>query len=91
MITAGMDGVLRIWDFGAIDSEETDDTSMAIDLTMKTKLRISPTTSIRSMHPLGADYLIVDANSGIWRVDLDHKVVNQVMRLPIVERAISLK
>jgi len=78
VITAGRDGVIRIWDYSAIDTAETEDTSTAIDLTMKGKLRISKTASIKCMYTIGSSYLVVDANEGLYRADLDTKKVQMI-------------
>ena len=73
IITAGKDGDIRVWDFSTIDTAETEDTSVAIDLTQKAKLKLSKNSSIKCMYPVGADYFVVDEKQGIWRADLDNK------------------
>lgn len=73
VISAGRDGSIRIWDFSAIDTAETEDTSIPISLKQKSKLCISKESSIRCMYPIGNDYLIVDSNNGLWRADLGTK------------------
>jgi WD40 repeat protein len=75
IITAGRDGVIRVWDFTTIDTAETEDTSNPIDLAMKFKLRVAKGASVKSMHRVGAGYLVVDQNGALWRVDLDNKTV----------------
>jgi WD40 repeat protein len=80
VITGGQDGVIRVWDFTTIDTAETEDTSVPIDLAMKFKLRIAKGASIKSMHRVGAGYIVVDQNGGLWRVDLDNKTVQLIQR-----------
>lgn len=71
VITAGRDGAIRVWDFQTIDTAETEDTSVAIDLTQKAKLHISPNSSIKCMYPVGSEWLLVDEKQGIWRADIE--------------------
>ena len=80
IITAGRDGAIRTWDYQTIDTAETDDTTVPIDLTMKTKLRIAKGASIRCMYPLGAEYLVVDSTNGLWRADLENKKVQIIQK-----------
>ena len=80
IITAGRDGVIRTWDYQTIDTAETDDTAIPIELTMKKKLRIAKGASIRSMYPLGDEYLIVDSSNGLWKADLANKKVQIVQK-----------
>ena len=80
IISAGRDGVIRIWDFTTIDTAETDNTSVPIELTMKSKLRIDKNASIRCMHHLGPQWLLVDMNAGIWKADLSNKNVELVQK-----------
>lgn len=80
IISAGKDGVIRIWDFTTIDTAETEDTSIPIDLTMKAKLRIAHGASIKCMHHLGTQWLIVDTNTGIWKADLHSKNVELLQK-----------
>ena len=80
IISAGRDGVIRIWDFTAIDTAETENTSIPVELTMKAKLRIDSNASIRCMHHLGAQWLIVDMNTGLWKADLSNKSVELVQK-----------
>ena len=80
IISAGKDGVIRIWDFTTIDTAETEDTSIPIDLTMKGKLRIAPGASIKCMHHIGTQWLIVDSSAGIWRADIHSKNVELLQK-----------
>ena len=80
VISAGRDGSIRIWDFAPIDTAETEDTSIPITLKQKSKLRISKESSIRCMHPIGNEYLIVDSNNGIWKADLGNKKVSIIQK-----------
>ncbi|OHT15877.1 hypothetical protein TRFO_13713 [Tritrichomonas foetus] len=80
VISAGRDGVIRKWDFTTIDTAETEDTSIPIDLNMKSKIRIAKDASIRCMYPLGSEYLIVDANNGLWKADIDNKNVQIIQK-----------
>jgi WD40 repeat protein len=80
VITAGRDGVIRVWDFTTIDTAETEDTSVPIEIGMKFKLRVAKGASIRSMHRTGPGYIVVDANGGLFRVDLDGKTVQLIQR-----------
>ncbi|KAH0795247.1 cilia- and flagella-associated protein [Histomonas meleagridis] len=80
IITGGKDGVIRVWDFSTIDTAETDDTTIPVNLTMKSKLRINENASIKCMHMLGNEYLIVDSNSGIYKADLSKKEVTNIQK-----------
>lgn len=78
IISAGRDGCIRVWDFSPIDTAETEDTSVAIDIAQKSKLRISKKASIRSMYPFGSGYLVVDSSEGLWKADLENKTVEPI-------------
>lgn len=80
VITAGRDGDIRVWDFSAIDTAETEDTSVAIDLTQKAKLKLSKNSSIKCMYPVGSEYLVVDEKQGIWRADIQNKKAELIQK-----------
>jgi hypothetical protein len=64
LISAGWDSVIRVWDFTTIDTAETNNTQIPIELTPKYKLRFAKTAPIKAMNRLGRAYLVTGKKDG---------------------------
>ncbi|VDK32890.1 unnamed protein product [Taenia asiatica] len=102
LFTIGTDGYARTWEFEAIDQAEAQEEGTFLELEPMNEMRVSPhakLTSLQKVEDEGTVYwYCMDANDGIWKLDLSfsHTSASPQLILPyhagaIVDCAVSPK
>ncbi|VDM31516.1 unnamed protein product [Hydatigera taeniaeformis] len=100
LFTVGTDGYVRTWEFEAIDQAEAQEEGTFLELEPMNELRVSPHAKLTSLQKVEnegkVNWYCMDANDGIWKLDLSFSHVSASPQLllsyhagPIVGCAVS--
>ncbi|KAL5112674.1 Cilia and flagella-associated protein 44 [Taenia crassiceps] len=85
LFTIGTDGYVRTWEFEAIDQAEAQEEGTFLELEPMNEMRISPhakLTSLQKVEDEGTVYwYCMDANDGIWKLDLSFSHISAAPQL----------
>ncbi|XP_046572732.1 cilia- and flagella-associated protein 44-like isoform X2 [Haliotis rubra] len=83
LMTIGVDGFIRMWDFESIDTADSTDDTARFEMEPMNELQVNPDAQLRSIVKSVDDeneptiWYSQDANGGIWRLDLSFSHTSQ--------------
>ncbi|XP_048254045.1 cilia- and flagella-associated protein 44-like isoform X2 [Haliotis rufescens] len=83
LMTIGVDGFIRMWDFESIDTADSTDDTALFEMEPMNELQVNPDAQLRSIVKSVDDenqptiWYSQDANGGIWRLDLSFSHTSQ--------------